>query len=513
MLKSAFIISFLTVLSRIAGFIRDMIIASKLGAGPLSDIFFIALRFPNFFRVIFAEGAFNQAFVPLFSSLLTDKDKQAAFDFASRIFFIMIFTLIGFIIIAEIFMPYFMKGFAFGFRNDYEKFSQTVSLARITFPYLFFISLVALFGGVLNGFEKFAAIAFAPIIYNICIISSIYLFAGYTNNNHALSMSYGLLCAGAAQLIWVMFFTSKKVVLLPKIPRIDKNIKTFLHRVGPAILGSSVFQINALVDTMVGTLIPNAVSFLYYSDRLIQLPLALIGTALGTAMLPTMAKYIKKGEVENSIKMQNKALQVSLFLTIPAAMALFFIAWPIVSTLFARGAFVASDAAAISTIIMIYSIGMPAFVLMKILSPTFFALGDTKTPMKIGLLCMVINLVLNLVLIGPFSYLGIAIATLVSSWVNIGLLSYILLRDGHLVISKATIVRVVKFMIAGLFMSLILYLLNDYYYSEFFDDSFRRITLLAAFIAIGITSYMLAIYLSKAITVAEVKQILGRAKI
>ncbi|MDX2083379.1 MAG: murein biosynthesis integral membrane protein MurJ, partial [Rickettsiales bacterium] len=394
MFRSVFTISFYISLSRILGFIRDIIIAQYLGISILSDAFFAAFRFPSFFRRIFAEGAFNSAFVPIFVEKIQDKKNgTASLDsdliFVRNIFSLLFYALLIFTIFIQIFMPFFMKILFPGFFSDPEKSSLLIILSRITIFYLIFISLVSLCSGILNSLGKFAIPASTPIILNLTIIGSVFAL-GSVVPNYSYAFSWGVFVAGILQFLWLFIFTVKAGFLLyPQMPKFNSDAKKFFKKLIPGVIGANVMQINLLIDTVFASLISGAVSYLYYADRINQLPLAMIGIAIGVALLPNLARRIKSGENDSAIKLQNAALEVGLILVIPATLALTVLAYPIISALFERGNFTHDQSFFVAKALMFYSFGLPSYVLVKVMEPAFFARGDTKTPMKIAIICLI----------------------------------------------------------------------------------------------------------------------------
>ena len=362
----------------------------------MSDAFFAAFKLPNFFRRIFAEGAFNSAFVPIFIEKFHDKNvKNDELFFVRNVFSILFFTLLFFILIFQIFMPFLMKGLFPGFFLDADKSNLLINLSRITIFYLLFISLVSLCSGILNSVHKFAIPASAPIILNGTLIASMFAFSSITPN-YAYALSWGVFVAGILQFAWVFYFTIKSGFLLyPKMPKFDADMKKFFKRLAPGIIGANLLQINPLISSIFASLIAGGVSYLYYADRITQLPLALIGIAIGVALLPNLTKKIKLGQNDEAIRLQNQSLEVALLLVIPATIALAIIANPIIATLFERGKFDVTETYNVGRALAFYALGLPAYVLVKILEPAFFARSDTKTPMHVSFVCMTVNVALN----------------------------------------------------------------------------------------------------------------------
>ncbi len=423
----------LTMASRLLGFLRDILIAAALGAGMVADAFFIAFKLPNLFRRLFAEGAFNAAFVPLFAGRLEGAGPDAAHLFGRQVFAALLWLLLGLVVAMEIAMPWVMRGVVPGFLDEPEKFDLAVTLTRITFPYLLFISLVSLLGGVLNSMMRFAAAAATPILLNLCLIGALLLVAPYLPTaGHALA--WGVFAAGVAQFLWLLW-AAARAGFVPRAmaPAWNDDVKLLIRRVIPGAIGAGIYQVNLVVDMILASLLPEgSISYLFFADRLTQLPLGVIGVAVGTALLPMLSRQLRAGDTEGAANSQNRALEFTLLLTIPAAIALATIPEPVVAALFQRGEFGPEAARATAWALMAYAFGLPAYVLNKTLTPGFFARGDTATPMKIAGVAMLANIVFNLLLMGPFLHVGLAMATVISAWINTGLLAWILWRRGGL---------------------------------------------------------------------------------
>ncbi len=483
--KSALTVGVFTMISRLLGFLRDMFIASRLGAGTLSDIFFVAFKLPNFFRHLFAEGAFNSAFVPLFSGVLAEKGELSAKEFAEKIAAVLFLALLIIMVVMQIAMPWVMYGLAPGFQSDPYKYDLAVYLTRITFPYLVFMSLVSLIGGVLNSVGRFAAAAFSPTLLNLCMIWSVVYLARYTETPaHALSI--GVALSGFLQLVWVYGACVRAgIVLRPRMPRINEDVRLLLRRMIPGIVGAGVMQLNLWIDTVIATVIPNAVSYLYYADRVSQFPLAVIGTAMGTALLPVLSRQIREGKKEESIHTQNRGLELALLFTLPATVGLFVMAVPIVSVLFERGAFTPENTMATSHVLMALSCGLPAFIMAKVFTPGFFAVGDTRTPVRIAVICMITNTVMSLILIHPFSYVGLSISTAFSSWLNVFLLCTKLHKRNLFYFDAQVKKNVPLLFLASIVMGAGLWWATPYFPSHEQAHTLWRITLLSGLIIGG----------------------------
>jgi putative peptidoglycan lipid II flippase len=493
--RSVFTISFYISLSRILGFVRDILIAQYLGVSMLSDAFFAAFRLPNFFRRVFAEGAFNSAFVPIFIEKLQDKktDKDELL-FARNIFSFLFYVLLLFTIIFQIFMPFFMKILFPGFFTDPEKSDLLINLSRITIFYLIFISLVSLCSGILNSLGKFAVPASAPIILNGTLIASIFAF-GSICPTYAHALSFGVFIAGILQFLWLFIFSIRSGFLLyPQFPALSPDSKKFFKKLLPGIIGANVMQINLLVDSIFASMIAGAVSYLYYADRINQLPLAMIGIAIGIALLPTLSRKIKSGENEDAIKLQNAALEVGLILVIPATLALTVLAYPIISSLFERGKFTSDESFFVARALMLYSFGLPSYVLVKVMEPAFFARGDTKTPMKIAINCLINNAILNTIFFAcSFGYVGIVLASVISTYLNLTLLITNLIRKKHFRFEPDFSKKLARILIPSLVMALTLWLMREFFSRS---DYLGKISELAIMIAVGLLVYGISAYLS-----------------
>lgn len=494
LIKSTATIGFYTLLSRVLGFVRDVTIASSLGASYLSDAFFVAFKLPNFLRRLFAEGAFNSAFVPLFAGMLAVDGKEKARDFAGEA---MSFLLLILLIVTAVFilaMPYLMYILAPGFSDNPDKFALTVTLTRITMPYIIFISLVSLLGGILNSGDKFAAVAATPVIMNLCLIIIPYFIGGITPTMaHALAIAVTV--SGVAQWLWLVRFCRRQN-MLPKLvrPRLTPEVKKLLVLIAPAALGAGVAQINLFIDLIIASQFDSGVSYLYYADRISELPLAVIGIAVGTALLPMLSRQIREGKREESFHSQNRALELALFLSLPAAVALMVIAQPIISVMYERGAFTAADTTATFHTLMAFAVGLPAFILVKILAPAFYANQDTRTPFKIATICIGVNLVFNLILMVPLQYVGMALATSIASWLNVILMAHMLKKRGWLVIERRLIMQVLRMLVASGAMALVLWLITPYLapYMERHALSLERFIALITLACAGGVVYLVA---------------------
>ena len=409
-----------TLLSRITGFFRDMVLANFLGAGLISDAFFVAFKLPNLFRSLFAEGAFTSAFVPMLSQKLVTDSKQDALDFAAKAISVLAFFLALFVLIMEIFMPLVVRILAPGFIADSGKIELAVQLSRITFPFLLFISIVSFQSGILNSLGKFAAPAAAPVILNLMMIASVFIFVPF-GATPAHGIAVGVTFAGFVEILWLMFFLHRQQAYLKPDYHIwpllqDNSIRTLFKRIAPGVLGAGVYQINMVVDTILVSLVgTGAISWLYYANRLQQLPLGVVGAAIGVAVLPILSHHLKCGDNAEACKVQTKAIEYGALLSIPAAVALIVLAEPIINILFQHGKFGTLQTTMTARAVIAYAIGLPAYVLVKALAPNFFARGDTKTPVKYSIIVLLTNLSFSIILMKPFGHVGIASATTIRS--------------------------------------------------------------------------------------------------
>ena len=511
MFRSFFTISFFISLSRILGFVRDVLIAKYVGVSVISDAFFAAFRLPNFFRRIFAEGAFNSAFVPIFVDKLQDKESsEHDLFFVRNIFSLLFYSLLIFALLFQIFMPFFMRVLFPGFFLDPVKSDLLIIFSRITIFYLIFISLVSLFSGVLNSLGKFAVPASAPIILNGTLIASVFVL-GPLMPNYGYALSWGVFIAGILQFIWLFFFTSKAGFLIyPKFPVFNKDMKRFFKKLIPGIIGANVMQINLFLDSVFASMIAGAVSYLYYADRINQLPLAMIGIAIGIALLPNLSRKIKANEIDAAIKMQNAALEVGLILVIPATLALTCLSLPIISSLFERGAFTYDQTGFVATALMFYSFGLPAYVLVKVMEPAFFSRGDTKTPMNIAIICLITNGALNVIFyLNNCGYVGIILSSVVSSYLNLTLLITRLTRKKHFHFEKDFVKKLMLILIPSFAMALALISMRIYFEN---NDKFNKVIELIIMISAGLLIYGVSSYFSGSLNILLKSRILKRKK-
>ena len=474
------IVGSLTFLSRILGYFRDLLIARVIGAGLISDCFFVAFKLPNLFRRILGEGAMNAAFIPVVSGVRTKSGNKSADVFFSNIFSFLLVALLAFVLILEIFMPLIITLIAPGFSDNPEKFNHSINLTRLTFPFVLFICLTSLMGAYLNTLGKFASMAVTPIILNLSLIFTLLIF--FKSENLFLissTLSFVVSIAGIIQVIW-MYYNIRRNKSKLSINfsffnkfKSDKEINKFFKLLLPAILGNGAYQINLLIDMILASTLPDgSISFLYYADRVNQLPLGVLGIAIGTALLPVLSSQVKKKQKKEAEKSISKAIKFGILFSIPAFFGLLIFSENIISFLFFRGAFEYKDVQATSSALIALCCGLPAFIMIKILVIPFFANEDTKTPIKISLFCMSINLILNLILIREFLHVGLAISTSVSAWINFILLFYILNKNLNYSFDISIFKVFLKVSLASLTMSYIV--LKTY---EFMINNFEMYTL------------------------------------
>ncbi len=431
----------LTLVSRIMGFFRDILFAALLGAGPIAEAFVIAFRFPNLFRRWFGEGAMNAAFVPLFTKRLEGDGREAARSFASEAMSGLTFILVVLSTFAMIGMPWIIHLIAPGFTSEPEKFDLAVTMSRIAFPYLLCMSLVALLSGALNAVGRFIESAAVSIVLNLVLMAAMAVawWLGYGNHpTTGLIMAWGIFAAGLAQLL-LLVIGARWNGVLPRLgwPRLSDDMRRLLALGVPGLIAGGVTQINIVIGGMIASLQTGAVSWLYYADRLYELPLAIVGIAIGVVLLPDISRHLRAGDEAAVIDSQNRSLEFALLLTVPAAAALFAVPAEIISVLFERGAFKAYDTRQVASALGWFALGLPAFVMIKVFSPAFFAREDTRTPMRYAAWSLGLNTAGSVALfflfreLGLSPHLGIAIATTIGGWIN-ALLLYRKLRVlGH----------------------------------------------------------------------------------
>jgi putative peptidoglycan lipid II flippase len=490
LLRSVATVGSLTLVSRVFGFLRDILTAAILGAGPVADAFFVAQRLPNLFRSLFAEGAFGAAFVPLVSGTLAEGGKPAARGFAEEAFAVLFAVLLAFVVAGEVFMPALMAVIAPGFGDDPEKYRLVLDLSRITFPYLLFISLTALQAGLLNAVDRFAAAAATPILLNLFLIAALLVMA-HERWVDGRVLALALTAAGIAQFLWLMVSCARAgVALRLRVPRLTPRVRQTLRIMGPGVFGAGVTQLNLLISTALASLLPTgSIAYLYYADRLNQLPLGVVGIAVGTAILPPLSRQVRAGDAAGAAATQNRGVELALLLTLPAAAALIVLAQPILLVLFQRGAFGPDEAAATAAALSAYAAGLPAFVLVKVLAPGFFARQNTKTPVKIAVAAMAANLGLTLGLMPFLAHVGVALALTLSGWLQAFALIVLLRRHGHFRLDRRARDRIPRIAAAALGMAAIVFGLRVLLETALDGPPVQRLAALALLVAAGIAVF------------------------
>ncbi|MBF0282508.1 MAG: murein biosynthesis integral membrane protein MurJ [Zetaproteobacteria bacterium] len=462
-MRAATTVASWTMLSRLLGFLRDIFIARILGAGPLADAFFIAFKLPNFFRRIFAEGTLTVALIPV----LSDERKQgeaAAHDYLNHLAGLLLMALTLFTTLGIIMMPWLLFAFAPGFADEAERWDQSLLLARWMFPYLGLISLAAMGWAVLNAYRRFAVPAASPALLNIAIIAAA-IWVAPEHENPGLALTYGVLLGGFLQLA-IQIPALKRIGWIPK-PRLafrSDAIRRTMHLFGPAVVGVAAVQVNILVGTILATLLPvGAVSYLYYADRIVQLPLAVFGIAMGTALLPILATHASNGQSAAAKRDLSNGLAWLTWITLPATIGIIFLAEPIMRTLFEHGAFTHADSVASSQVLQAYALGLISFCWARVLSTACFAQKEAKKPVRFAIIGVAANIILAIILMQPLAYVGLALATSIASYINLLLLIVYFRRQQGVIIESAGIKRILQAIIASIPMGLFLWWLPNYW--------------------------------------------------
>lgn len=501
-----------TMLSRVTGLAREMMIAHYMGAGAVADAFFVAFRFPNLFRSLFAEGAFNAAFIPLFTGKMTAEGKAEARSFAEQALAVMALVLAAFVAGMELVMPWAMMVLAPGFADVPGKMPLAVELSRICFPYLLFISLTSLQAGMLNSVGRFAAAAGTPVLLNLTAMAGLWALEPVTATpGHALA--WGTFAAGIVQFGWLVFSVrSAGMALRPARPRLTPEVRQLGRRIVPGAVGAGVYQINLLINTMIAsTVADGAVSYLNYADRVNQLPLGVVGVAIGTALLPLLSRQIRAGDAQAATASQNRAMEAALLLTLPAAAALMAIAVPVIRVLFERGSFGPHETQATAAALVAFAAGLPAYVLVKVLAPGFFAREDTATPVKVAGATMVLNVVLNLALVDRLAHVGMALATALAAWFNVVALAVILKRRGLFAMDARLRAKAPRIALAAALMGGALWAATGALWPPAAGQAMAMLVL-AGLVAVGLGAFLLAAAALKVATLAEVKGMLRRRR-
>ena len=504
-------VAFFTLASRLGGFIRDALILAFIGVGPVFDAFIVAFKLPNFFRRLSAEGAFSSAFVPMFSGVLASEGKKEAIVFANQALMIMICALLFLVVGVLVFTPSIMWIVAPGL--DPERLAMAIDFTRITFPYILFISVAALMSGVLNSLGRFALASAAPILMNVVMVVALLGLSPFLKTSgHALA--WGVFFSGFIQLCFVWWGVSRLHIRFQwQRPQLSSQMRLLFRKMAPGLLGASVFQINVFLDLLIASFLPvGSLTYLYAADRLNQLPLSVIGVAVSTAFLPTLSRHIELGQVDAARKGLLNATILALSITLPAALSLFVLAHPIISVLFLRGAFLPQDAYATALTLQAFVVGLPAYVLMKVLTTGFFAKRDTLTPVVVAIGGVGLNLLLNLVFIRFFSYVGIALATSISAWVSCCALFIILRRSNLLLIQAGGLVLLGKMMLCCLILCGCLWEMKKYFSPWLFSPHWiKSAGALGCVVVVGVGVYLISALYLKLVSIDELKKLMRRS--
>lgn len=486
LIKAMATVAGLTLISRIFGFIRDILTAIVMGAGPLADAFFVALKLPNLFRRISAEGAFSVAFIPLFSETIEKDGEDAARAMSRNMMGYMLAILTVLTGVAMLTMPYIIMALAPGFETDGTRYEAAVELSRITFPYLIFISLAALLGGVMNSVGRFGVYAFLPCLFNGVLIIAL-LAHDYVDLAAAEALAWGVLAAGIIQFLWIFVYAGRKGWLVyPTFPKLTPKVKRLFILMLPGILGAGVYHLNIFADMVIASFLPEgAISYLYYADRLHQMPLGIVGIAVGTALLPLLSRSLVAENFTEANQYFNRALEACLVLAMPAAVALMLAAEPIILSLFHYGAFTYEDARVTALVLTCYALGLPFYIIAKVFQSACFAHQDTKTPVIISAICAVTNIIFGIILSRSIGVAGIALSTSISGVIQIALLYRIVRRNPNLGFDRRLKTNAVKVIAACAVMAGVLYAYQSLFGAAFNQQDTTRILYLAGLVAGG----------------------------
>jgi putative peptidoglycan lipid II flippase len=495
MLGRIFTVGGYTLISRLTGFARDIMLAAILGAGPMADAFFVALRLPNHFRAIFAEGAFNAAFVPAYAHLHGHSQASAKL-FADRIFTLLFSAQLVLLVLAWLFMPQVIAILAPGFSDDPVRGKLAIELTRITFPYLLLITLVTLYGGMLNVMHRFATAAAAPIFLNLSMMATLALAAFFPSAGHAAA--WGVLIAGILEFLLLAGDAARSGILPKFAPlKLDDDVRAFFRALGPATVGSMGTQVALFADTIIATFLPaGALSALYYADRLNQLPIGVIGIAIGTVLLPEMSRRLTSGDHAGAMASQRRAFDFTLLFSVPFVAAFLTIPDVIMRAMFARGAFSKADAAAAGATLAAYAVGLVPFVLIRSAVATFYARKDTATPVKAALTGVAVNVALKIALVGALAQVGLALATAVGAWINLLLVLAFAVRAGYLELDRALVRSLTRFVVSGIILGAALWFTARFAAAHFAQmTAFRDETALLLLAAVGAFVYGFSVLL------------------
>ncbi|NWG47387.1 MAG: murein biosynthesis integral membrane protein MurJ [Alphaproteobacteria bacterium] len=511
LLRSTLTVGGMTMASRVLGFVRDVIMAGLLGAGPVADAFVVAFRLPNLFRRFVGEGAFNSAFVPIFAKRLEAEGLASARRLAEEVLSVLLVALLAFTLLAQMAMPVLAYGLAFDYADDPERWPLLVEFSRIAFPYLLFMSLVALYSGMLNSIGRFAAASAVPIFLNLTLIAALFVLTPLLPTaGHALA--WGVAAAGAVQFLFLVLAAGRSgLILRLRRPRLTEGVRRVLILGLPGVLAGGATQINLLVGTQIASMEKDANSILYYADRIFELPLAIIGTAMGVVLLPDLARRLRGGDEAGAHRQMNRAIELSALFTIPSAVALVMIPTEIISVLFERGAFGPDDTARVGAALVAFACGLPAFVMIKVFAPGFFAREDTARPMRYAAVGVAVNIVASLCLFFAFGFVGIAIGTSLGAWANAGLLAWRLHAQGDFRPDPRLLTRLVKILVAAAGMGGALWVLAFALEGLFAQGGILGMVALALLVAGGGLAYLAAAIGLGALDPRELRAMIARA--
>ena len=511
LLRSVATIGSFTMASRVLGLVRDVLISNVVDKS-VTDAFFVAFTFPNLFRRLFAEGAFNAAFVPQFARRLTNEGRAAALRFGEEVAGVMTAWLLAFTALTIFAMPWLMTVIGWGFIDEPEKFALTVELSRVTFPYLMFMALTAMLAGMLNSVDRFAAAAAAPILLNLMFIGALTMLALGVLPLPGQALAWSVALAGFLQFVWLAYACAREgiMVRLPW-PRLTPGVRQLFRIMLPAVMGAGAMQINMLINIALATRLPEgSVSYLYYADRLNQLPLGVVGVSVAVALLPLMTRQIRSGDDAGAIDSQNRAIEIALILTVPAAAALIALAEPIVTVIFERGRFTPDMTPATATALTAFVIGLPAYVVTRALTPGFFAREDTITPVKVSVAVVVTSVALALVLMPFLRHVGIALATAVTAWMNAGLLAMILHRRGLFTVDRRLRRKIPRILLSAGLMGAAVWWVAGQLAGPLAGPFWQQVPALGAIVVLGMAIYFVLAHLTGASTLAELKSALRK---
>ena len=507
----------LTLASRLLALVRDSLQARYVGANFASDVFLVAFRLPNMFRAFFAEGAFSAAFIPMFNRKLADSDGERgpAFDFAERTLSVL-FAFLAIMTAAMLAGAWPLTLLLSGGFNDVtrDQFAFAVELSRITIPYLMLISLASLLGGILNSLDKFWVNAAAPILLNIAMVTALFVFHG-TPEETARAQAIAVPLGGLLQLLWLFVACrAAGVSLRPRLPRLDPEVKRLMKLILPAALGAGAVQLNLVISTALsGYLLgEGSISYIYYADRLNQLPLGMIGIGLGTILLPTISRLLGSGEEKQAMETQNRGMELALFLTLPAMVALIVAAEPIVRGLFQYGHFTSDDTIKCAWALAGFSVGLPSYVLVKVLTPGYYARQDTRTPVRFAMISVVVNIAANLALIPTIGHVGPPLATALSSTVNVWLLYHTLVKRGHFAADAQLRRRIPRLALAAVLMGLGVFAFDRLLDPWLSGLLWQRYLALVVLVSGGVAIYGVACFVTRAFLISDITALIRKRR-